>query len=1175
MKLKVDRDAAREWVFPTNRAKRAYQFNIISHSLFENCLVALPTGLGKTFIAGVIMMNYYRWFPEGKVVFVAPTKPLVSQQIEACRETCGIAPSDSVELTGKIPRGTRAKHWANKRVFFMTPQTLYNDLYTQAFDPLDIVLVVVDEAHRATGDYAYSTVVRILTAFNPHFRLLALTATPGSDPEKVQNVVDNLHISHIEIRDEKSLDLREYVHEKKIVQTIVPMEGDIEVIRDLLAKVMDKDAKKLSQSGVMHISDVTTLHPFRCTRARQDLRNKPGMQSNKWAWSALTTLGVLARAMGYLLEQSMSMCYKVLKEYTQGVEVDLELDEAFGGGTKKKKKAEPKKPNQLLANPDFKRLMGEMENQRTTHGGRFPSHPKVDKLLSVLLQYFSNAEETGAASTRVMVFVTFRDCVDEIVEFLNGHRPTLRATRFVGQGTDKSGKKGIAQKDQIEVIRQFKADKYNVLVATSIGEEGLDIGEVDLIICYDSQKTPIRMLQRIGRTGRMRDGRIEIFSAQGREEENYNKAQVSYKEIQKSIQRGEALELFADVPRLIPDDIKPKCVEKVVEIPPAEDIEAKAPGKGKRKVKRDDSGDEGEERDEEERRPAKKKKRKSMVEVPLDAFNGFVPANQLVAKSGQPSKSKPKPSTSAYDVTTLEDDSDDERILTALEEPKVKLKSKPKSKAQPKPKQKPKQKQASLWDITADYDCPDGSPLTRAVLTGPSKPPKAAMKASQAKSKANPVAFKSAKVLAIETFLDEDENMERRHNFDDDSVVNKHRGSGERIISEVKHPKTPLRDSQKTKHDTPIIISSSDDEAPILYQCDTAGVKTAILSATAVKRTTRSLIADLTMSSSPSRPPTTTRPEAKASKQRIDPHSWLLGSDDLPADVISAPVQEDRDEFDMAMDDSFNFEEWPPTPAPNAMKDLTLQMELDKSPVMKGRSMTSHSASRSQRTSIESPDVSFCVTAPGRKRRNMPPPSALPLHISSPSIDLSFPVRGPKRLLGQQTRNDDLNETGVPSSPSIEAGPSSPAAHTARDKNKNRNKRQKALLSRIGNALFEMEADHSGDEESVGGSEFSDENEYDRSFVTDGDPTQAPDGYDQDAIYRQGLMTQAPDGLAFRNGPVRKGQFTARASELVRVRERRLPTSSPEARSSEPDEYEMGSFIVEDDDDILELSSER
>lgn len=129
MKLDIDREAAREWVYPLNHPKRDYQYIIVRNSLFENSLVALPTGLGKTFIAGVIMLNCgslimrtldteaeiylptdYRWFPQGKVVFVAPTKPLVAQQIEACHHTCGIPQSDAVELTGGIPRSTRVRH---------------------------------------------------------------------------------------------------------------------------------------------------------------------------------------------------------------------------------------------------------------------------------------------------------------------------------------------------------------------------------------------------------------------------------------------------------------------------------------------------------------------------------------------------------------------------------------------------------------------------------------------------------------------------------------------------------------------------------------------------------------------------------------------------------------------------------------------------------------------------------------------------------------------------------------------------------------------------------------------------------------------------------------------------------------------------------------------------------
>ena len=88
------------WIYPTNYPVREYQLSIAKTALFKNTLVALPTGLGKTFIAAVVLYNYYRWFPRGKVVFMAPTKPLVSQQIEACFKIMGIPMKDQAQITG-------------------------------------------------------------------------------------------------------------------------------------------------------------------------------------------------------------------------------------------------------------------------------------------------------------------------------------------------------------------------------------------------------------------------------------------------------------------------------------------------------------------------------------------------------------------------------------------------------------------------------------------------------------------------------------------------------------------------------------------------------------------------------------------------------------------------------------------------------------------------------------------------------------------------------------------------------------------------------------------------------------------------------------------------------------------------------------------------------------------
>ncbi|KAJ7492863.1 hypothetical protein FB451DRAFT_1219867 [Mycena latifolia] len=628
MKLKPDLLEAKHWIYPLNQPKRDYQYNIVKHCLFDNTIVALPTGLGKTFIAGVVMLNYYRWFPEGKVVFVAPTKPLVAQQIEACHKTCGIPGSDAIELTGQNLKPMRARAWKEKRVFYMTPQTLNNDLVTENCDARDIVLLVIDEAHRATGGYAYNEVVRYMMAKNPHFRILALTATPGSDPDAVQALIDGLHISRIEIRDENSLDLKAYIFQKKIEQHVIAMNEEVNRIKDPLAKLMNSVLKPLQERGVMYASNPVNMHTYTAQMKMQAL--KP---DQRWAYSPLANLSSLARAMGYLIEGTIGMCNTYLHDLANDKEDD-------GEGGKKKTASKGKK--KLREDPLFQAVIKELELQRLRG---FTMHPKLDRLKALVVQHF--AEKLGedgqeTEETKVMVFVTFREAVDEIVDALNLEKPLIRAHKFIGQGTDKQGKKGLAQKEQLEVIKKFKADEFNVLVATSIGEEGLDIGEVDLIVCYDAQKTPIRMLQRFGRTGRKREGKVHVLLSEGREEFNMEKAKVTYKEVQKTIVRGDQLELYCDVGRLLPDHIKPECLEKEMEIQQY----VREEGRKKR------SGSQ-------ERAPSKGTKRKrnddASRNIPDGASTGFVSVSKLLAKG---STSKRKKVSKDFEQAGQDDDTD-------------------------------------------------------------------------------------------------------------------------------------------------------------------------------------------------------------------------------------------------------------------------------------------------------------------------------------------------------------------------------------------------------------------------------------------------------------------------------------------------------------------------------------
>lgn len=122
------------------------------------------------------------------MIFLAPTKPLVNQQIVACHNVMGIPEEDIAHLEGSVAASKRETLWKYKRVFFCTPQTLMNDLSNGRCDARSIVCIVLDEAHRATGQYAYTTVVQEIITVNKSFRILALSATPGSDARKVQAV---------------------------------------------------------------------------------------------------------------------------------------------------------------------------------------------------------------------------------------------------------------------------------------------------------------------------------------------------------------------------------------------------------------------------------------------------------------------------------------------------------------------------------------------------------------------------------------------------------------------------------------------------------------------------------------------------------------------------------------------------------------------------------------------------------------------------------------------------------------------------------------------------------------------------------------------------------------------------------------------------------------------------
>ncbi|XP_043669530.1 Fanconi anemia group M protein isoform X1 [Vespula pensylvanica] len=562
-----DMSAGNIWIYPENYPVREYQFNIVKRALYYNTLVCLPTGLGKTFIAAVVMYNFWRWYPSGKVVFLAPTKPLVTQQIDACYNVMGIPNIESIELTGSVNHKTRQIAWFKKRVFFATPQVFHNDLENNIIPSELIKCVVIDEAHKALGKHSYCECIRILSEKNQYFRILALSATPGNKIANVHQIVQNLHISHIELRDETSLDIIPYINRKKTDIILVPLGEELEKYKEKYINIMDRHVKFLIRCNVIHgqTSTISKGKIFVILKEFQKTTNQSG--NNNQIKKTLHILLTMYHAYELMVRHGLRAFYKFYQNHSDKFWMNSEIQ-----------------LQELIA--EVQTYLGPFPDVQLFTNGNIPEipgnfvfgHNKFLKLRELLLQHFKMASNTGN-DTRAIVFVEYRDIVSEVYVLLLQARPLIRPQMFVGQAEQK-------QKRQVKAIEDFRKNHVNVLISTSIGEEGLDVGEVDLIICFDvSQKSPTRLVQRMGRTGRKREGHIIVLVTDGKEHEALRSTIARRESLNSKILNTSNIfsSLYQNNPRMIPNVCNPECHKLHINVKP------KTPVKKDKKSKKVDN----------------------------------------------------------------------------------------------------------------------------------------------------------------------------------------------------------------------------------------------------------------------------------------------------------------------------------------------------------------------------------------------------------------------------------------------------------------------------------------------------------------------------------------------------------------------------------------------------------
>jgi Fanconi anemia group M protein len=457
----------KKYVQANSIEKRDYQVNLANQAIKENCIVVLPTGLGKTTIALHAIAEYLSK-GTGGVLFLAPTRVLVNQHYEFLKTNLTI--DDISLITGEDTVQKRTKLW-NNSVICATPEVARNDL-EKGIVPIDqFNLVIFDEVHRTVGDYAYSTIAEKFE--DSSARIIGMTATLPSEKEKATEILTRLRISSVAERDEESPDVKPYIQETNTEWINVELPDELKAIQTLLKLSLDERYDSLRKNGI-NLPSQQSLSAL--LRIRQFVLNQ-NRRSAKPLFTAIRIHYALNMLEVHGVTPFLKFCERAQAKKGIGVKDLFEID------------------------PNFTRAIHLAKEAQS----RGIEHSKIPKLKEIL----------DSVPGKALIFTSYRDSVDLIYNKL------IELGVSAGILIGKAGEHGLKQKKQIETVQKFRDGIFQVLVATRVGEEGLDISEVNQVIFYDNVPSSIRFIQRRGRTGRKDTGKLVVLIAKNTIDETY------------------------------------------------------------------------------------------------------------------------------------------------------------------------------------------------------------------------------------------------------------------------------------------------------------------------------------------------------------------------------------------------------------------------------------------------------------------------------------------------------------------------------------------------------------------------------------------------------------------------------------------------------------------------------
>jgi len=462
---------------PDTIESRTYQETILNTASKRNTLCVLPTGLGKTTLAILLAAHRMEKYPESKVLIMAPTRPLCAQHQKTFIECMNIPEEEIILLTGKITSDKRGGMYKDAKIISATPQTIDNDLKNGTIDISDFSLLVVDECHRSVKKYAYPFVARLFMERAKNPRILGLTASPGSEEERIKQICKSLFINAVEIRTELDEDVKPFIKNITTYFEKVDLPENLKNAQSLLKTALKERLEKLKKYNLFIRRKRDLLE------AQKKISRQIATQRQPFMFY-LISLIVEAVKIWHALELLETQSVKATKIYLEKI-------------SQKKTKSD----RSILNDTNFLKAMKII--------GESEEHPKILKLKEIIAREIQNNK-----NVKLIIFSHFRDNIYNIHDSL---QDICRPVILIGQ----AGERGLSQKEQIDVIKDFNADYYNCLITSPIGEEGLHIPSADVAVFYDSVPSEIRTIQRRGRVGRTKVGKIIFLLTKDTIDESY------------------------------------------------------------------------------------------------------------------------------------------------------------------------------------------------------------------------------------------------------------------------------------------------------------------------------------------------------------------------------------------------------------------------------------------------------------------------------------------------------------------------------------------------------------------------------------------------------------------------------------------------------------------------------